>query len=439
MNPYSILSFPTRKRRQRLLAEVRSCMESAQNPESLQLTRLNELWALACREIPYYQDLRKNGIPTHFESLEAYAAHVPVFGKKNLQAEGQRAFVSLEKGKVSWSASGGSTTAEPVKFPKNRSEGNVYEGSEWYLRSLIGIRPKDPYFRIWGHRHFLGRGPERIFRLWQRDIKDRSLGIVRFSAYNLSPENVRKGILRLEASDSTYVVGFSKALEAYAEELLKIKDILQLPKLKGVIATAECFSTPSSRKQVEEAFGCPVFMEYGSMETGAMAQEVAGGEYTVAWNYHLLEAVPTDEGTHKLLVTALYPRAFPLFRYDLGDLVSGFDQNLGIRRFKSIDGRSNPLFIAPSGNRIHSVPIIHCLDPTTESVQLYQIGLRGERIAGIFLLLYPGVELNIEIDELRYRLNRVDEGLGQIPIEFISHPFLTPAGKRPVFVQLKPE
>ncbi|MFO8238277.1 MAG: hypothetical protein R6U00_08545 [Prochlorococcaceae cyanobacterium] len=412
-------------------------IEGVQSPESFQLKKLNALWSEACDRVPYYQELRAQGLPRNFGSLDAFASIVPVFEKKTLQTEGQRSFAPLEKGQFKWYASGGSTTAEPTRFPKNQSEILIQEGSEWYLRSLIGITPKDPYFRIWGHRHLLGRGPERLFRIVERDIKDKCLGMTRFSAYNLSSEKVQQGIRRLQESSSSYVLGFSKALEAFAEELLKSKGSSCLSQYKGVIATAECFSSGESRKRVEEAFGCPVYMEYGSMETGPIAQEVASGEYHVAWNKYLLEALPTAEGTYKLLVTALYPRAFPLFRYDLGDLVSGFDQTLSIKQFKAIDGRSNPIFIAPSGNRIHSVPIIHTLDPTTGSVRLYQIGLRGERIAGIYLMLLPNKQLDISIDELRCRLNKVDEGLGDIPIEFITQPFTTPAGKRPVFVQLK--
>jgi phenylacetate-coenzyme A ligase PaaK-like adenylate-forming protein len=83
-----------------------------------------------------------------------------------------------------------------------------------------------------------------------------------------------------------------------------------LPTLKGVIAAAEGFSAVRNKMIIEEAFGCQVFMEYGSMETGSIAQEISEGEYHVAWNNYFLEAVPTNDGDHKILVTALYPRWF---------------------------------------------------------------------------------------------------------------------------------
>lgn len=436
MNPLAILSLPARQRRSNLSRELHSEVGSVSSVEAYQLDKLNWLWANACDRIPYYQGLLSSGLPCHFASLDDFSASVPIFTKKILQAEGLKAFSPLEKGKFTWSASGGSTTAEPVRFPVNKSEAHVREGNEWYLRSLIGISPNDSSFRVWGHRHVLGNGPQRILKSMEREIKDKALGVTRLSAYNLAPEDVRDGIAKLLNSQVSYVLGFSKALELYAEEILALKCTPRLPPLKGVIATAECFSSPQSRLMVETAFGCPIYMEYGSMETGPIAQETCGGGYNVSWTTYLLEASPTDEGTFRMLVTSLYPRAFPLFRYDLGDLVSGFDRKVSIRRFGSIDGRSNPLFISPSGKRIHSVPIIHALDPTTGSVSLYQVGLRGDRIAGIFLMLLPGKTLNISIDELRSRLNKTDQGLGEIPIKFISKPFLTPAGKRPVFVQL---
>lgn len=436
--PLRPLSRSLRRRRIRLSEEMRDQLNSVEDYKNLQLISLNSLWSRACAEIPFYQELRQRGVPDSFASLEDYAKLVPIFTKQTLQSVGDRAFSQADNQQVVWKASGGSTTAEPTRFPRSVFENTIQESCEWYLRSLIGITPDDPYFRIWGHRHLLGRGLSRQVRIFERALKDKSLGMVRFSAYDLSQDKVRQGIKKLERAQITYVLGFSRALEAFATELIELKKTVHLPALKGVIATAETFSSDHSRRQVEEAFGCPVYMEYGSMETGPIAQEVSGEGYIVAWNHYLLEAVPTDEGTHRLLVTTLYPRAFPLFRYDLGDLVSGFNSTIGITRFQMIEGRCNPLFIAPSGHRIHSVPIIHSMEAATNSARVYQVGLTGERISGIYLVPYPGKESGIDFNEIRRRLNKVDKGLGEIPIEIIPEPLLTPAGKRPVFVQVKP-
>ena len=161
MNPFSILSLPARQRRSNLSSNLRSEIGSTSCIEAHQLAKLNHFWLSACEKIPYYQDLFSNGLPRYFQSLDAFSASVPIFTKKILQAQGQRAFSPLEKGQFNWSASGGSTTAEPVRFPVNKSEAHVREGNEWFLRSLIGISPNDASFRVWGHRHVLGNGPAK--------------------------------------------------------------------------------------------------------------------------------------------------------------------------------------------------------------------------------------------------------------------------------------
>lgn len=429
-----LLSAKTRQRRHSLAEQARSDLERTTALDELQLSKLNYLWSEAISQAPYYRELVQNGVPKEFESLDTFAASVPVFGKKQLQVHGVDAFKPLREGAYSWSSTGGST-AEPVKFPRFSSEIEIHEAVEWYMRSLVGITPDDPYFRLWGHSHILGKGPKRWLRILQRKLKDAALGMVRISAYDLSSVAVQKGLQALVRSRSRYVLGYSKALEVYAEAILKEKSF-RLPALKGIIATAEGFTSKDARDRVEAAFGCRVFMEYGSMETGPIAQETKEGGYQVAWNKYLLEAVPTDEGQHKLLVTALYPRAFPLFRYDLGDLVSGFDKALGITRFGAIVGRSNPNVVLRNGTSLHCGAITHCLK-VSSLVKSFQIGLSGNRLEKIFVIPSSTERLHLEVTDIRYRMAQVDDQLSKIPIEIINEPLLTPAGKRPTFIQLQ--
>jgi phenylacetate-coenzyme A ligase PaaK-like adenylate-forming protein len=434
MSLYSILSRRTRIRRQKLAAAMLAEIEAEPNPEHLQLQKLNAVWKQSCSNIPYYQDLVAKGLPSSFESLDDFASKVPIFTKSLCQSLENRAFAQIDLSSLQWSATGGST-GEPMRFPRLGSELTIHEKSEWYLRSLIGITPDDAYFKIWGHSHLQGNGIGRLTNQYSRKIKDKALKLTRVSAYDLSREAVQRGLKKLQRSKSTYVLGYSKALEIYAEELLKNNLTQPLPTLKGVIAAAEGFSTERNRTLIEEAFGCQVFMEYGSMETGSIAQEISEGEYHVAWNNYFLEAVPTNDGDHKILVTALYPRAFPLFRYDLGDLVAGFDQPLGIRHFTSINGREYPLIKTPNGNQVHPLLVSSCLKEF-EEVSFFQVGMKGDEIAQIYVSLRSRDREQIIFGKLRERLLSIDAGLVSIPFQIISQHRLTPAGKRPTFIQI---
>src|SRR4029453_6081329 len=121
---------------------------------------------------------------------------------------------------------------------------------------------------LWGHSHLLGTGLSGRLRRSKVVVSDRLLGYLRFSAYDLRPEKLRKAGAALVAHRPDFVIGYSVALDLFGRANTDRGPDLRSLGLRAVIGTAESFPSPDSRSRLEDLFGCPVTMEYGSVETG---------------------------------------------------------------------------------------------------------------------------------------------------------------------------
>lgn len=82
------------------------------------------------------------------------------------------------------------------------------------------------------------------------------------------------------------------------------------------------------RKEVERIFGCTVYRRYSDMELGVLAQDTGNGSpYQLNWGSFYFECLkldsdePASEGeVGRIVVTDLFNYAFPMIRYDTGDL-----------------------------------------------------------------------------------------------------------------------
>jgi hypothetical protein len=71
-----------------------------------------------------------------------------------------------------------------------------------------------------------------------------------------------------------------------------------------------------------------------------------------------------------------------------------------------------------------------------EEVSFFQVGMKGDEIAQIYVSLRSRDRERIIFGKLRERLLSIDAGLDSIPFQIISQHRLTPAGKRPTFIQI---
>ncbi|NBB16033.1 hypothetical protein GVN21_11760 [Caulobacter sp. SLTY] len=336
---------------------------------ALQLAALNAAWTESLARSPWARAQQgRLSLPDSFSSWEQYESLVPVQRKPELRLDVDA--VQTGEPEVLWRSTGG-TTAEPLRFPVFASETALAGLDGWLGRQRLGIAPDDRLFLIWGHSHLF----KGFVTGLKRRLSDAALGYTRWNAYQLTPDDLNRAADALLKSRARYVIGYASALDRFARANAHRAAELRRLNLAAVIATAEGFPRADSRQVVADCFGCPVAMEYGAVETGPMAYERAAGGYDVFWARHRLELVgpPNEAGAREAVVTCLFPRALPLLRYALGDLVlpEGTGEG-GLVGLKAVFGRSNEAVTLPDGAVIHSEAFTHTVRDAP-GVRAYQI------------------------------------------------------------------
>ncbi len=401
--------------------------------DAAQLDALNRAWRESLAVSPWARSLRDRlSAPDRFESWQEVAALVPAQRKADLRAT----LVSADGAtRVQWRTTGG-TTAEPIRFPVLESEPGVALLDQWLGRQRLGVAPHDPLFLLWGHAQMFGVGIRGVVARTKRRLTDLALGYTRWSAYRLSDADLALARRALIRSRARYVIGYSSALDRLARASLAHANEIHELGLKVVIATAEGFPRPDSREVISRCFGCPVAMEYGSVETGLLAYERLAGGYNVSWAHQRLELAPPDAaGRRELLVTSLYARALPLLRYAIGDWVEPFDATTDIRtEFRAVVGRSNDLVLTRSGLWVHSETFTHAVRDLPGLLR-YQVVCAENGLAATISYEAAAPLPEAALAEVRRRLALIEPDLAEIPIVRVERLSQSVAGKNPMVVR----
>lgn len=403
-----------------------------------QLEKFNNLWNNSIRNIPFYANLiKQKKLPQRFSSWDEFMEKMPVITKQLVQK--YSLIMSDQTRKADFWRMTGGTTSQPVQLPAWSIENQETKIDTWMARKWYGIEPDSRLFMIWGHSHLLGTGISGRINALVRMLKDRALGYYRFSAYNINSKQMRLAAAEMIKYRPDYVIGYSVALDAFTRANDDIAEKLRSLKLKAVIGAAEGFPDPDSKQRLGSLFGCPIAMEYGSVETNLLAHTYPGNEYRVFYHSYFIEAIePSDNGGRVIRITSLYPRCFPLVRYEIGDKIELLpeDEGIGIERFKGVIGRSNLAVELADGSQIHSEVFTHALRdcPGIDSYQVVQTGNRIE------LLVIRNERYNSEAETvIKTRLEKVHPGLKDVEFEFVDQLEQTLAGKTPMIIRKSDE
>jgi len=184
--------------------------------------------------------------------------------------------------------------------------------------------------------------------------------------------------------------------------------------LRGVYSTAEVLDA-GQRQVIADAFGCPVFNQYGSREIPNIACECRHGNMHVFTDMVWLESLDGQ-----LLVTSLTNRLMPMIRYAIGD--SGRLQEGDCRcgspfPLMEMDMcRQNDLILGTDGRRIHPSTFNGLLYGLTQ-IEQYQFVQNGPGKIALSMVAAAPLDDAIALD-LRARL-RHDTGL-ELEIAYVD-------------------
>jgi len=122
-----------------------------------------------------------------------------------------------------------------------------------------------------------------------------------------------------------------------------------------------------TRRTLEEFFKCKILSRYGNMECGPMAHEDGLGRgHLINEASYVIELLdlnsnePVQDGEiGRVVVTDLYNHAFPIIRYDTGDLAIKQTYSDGKSYLSQIVGRSADMIYSTNGNPVMYANLIN--------------------------------------------------------------------------------
>ena len=181
-----------------------------------------------------------------------------------------------------------------------------------------------------------------------------------FSSYHLSEKNFPAYIQALERVDPVFIDSYPSSIGTLAR-FINARGVQHKVRPRAIVTSSETL-TDRCREDIEKAFGCKVFDQYGCAEMACFIYQCEHGRYHSAPEYGVVEVVD-DEGRNlpagevgHFILTGLLNVAMPLVRYKIGDMGSLSAEACPCGRnhpvIGSLLGRADDLIETPEGHFI---------------------------------------------------------------------------------------
>ena len=314
--------------------------------------RLQSMITYAAVNVPYYRQLfASQGIKAEDIHRPEDLSVLPIIDKGTVQ-EHRSEFFSEELKRIPHSivhTSG--TTGAGLIFPLSLKAEQEQWAVWWRYRARFGIDTQTWY------AHFYGKSvvPQNQTKppFWRINKPGHQ---ILFSAYHMSDVYLPYYIDELNKRKPLWIQGYPSLLSILASFMLERG--IQLNYQPKVVTVGAESLLPQQKALIESAFNTTCRQHYGLTETVANISECPEGNLHVDEDYALVEFIPIDDNSYRIIGTTFTNFAFPLIRYDTGDVAELYEASSKCscgrngRLVKSIDGRIEDYVLTPDGRRI---------------------------------------------------------------------------------------
>jgi phenylacetate-CoA ligase len=206
---------------------------------------------------------------------------------------------------------------------------------------------------------------------WRRNYPGRQLLL---SGYHLSEDTVEAYWRALREWRPEWLHGYPSFIALFAG-LCAERGLPPIDSIRSVTCGAENLLA-SQRRAIEATFGVRVRQHYGLAESVANVSERSTGCYVVDEDYSYVEFQQSDDRSAlRIIGTNWSNPAFPLVRYDTGDMATLVATPVAPgtwREVASFDGRLEDYVILPSGARVGRLDHIFKDLVHIDEAQIYQ-------------------------------------------------------------------
>jgi phenylacetate-CoA ligase len=406
---------------------------SQDDVQKVQHRQLHALLEYANAFVPYYQDLFKQvGFhPSDFSLDPTTFQRIPLLTKQTIRQNYDRLITTEESRRSTLrQARTGGTTGEPMWFKQDQSYRDFNSAYVYHNMSWSGWQLGEPQSWLWGHVPH--QAPFRSGSI-ATQVRNGIVNRFEIDGFAVTDHNLELLTRHLVKHPGGVLWCYVSPAYRYAQFVQQRGYQVQL---RAMCTTAEPLFD-FQRQCIERAFGCPVFNNYSSIDTGSIARECDQhrGLHVSTRNCYVemlrdgQSMLPGEAG--EIVITSLTNWGQPLIRYNIEDWGKPSDRvcpcGRGEPLIEVVEGRTIDLFKMRDGRVVYA-GFLNDLIPTLEQVKQFQIVQKSLDLV-VFRLV---VESVIGKDDLA-QLEQVSKAaLGsqvEIQFEFVDSLPSTAAGK----------
>jgi len=345
----------------------------------LQDEKLRRLVRHAYRNVPYYR-ARMQELKLRPEDVQTQAdlQKLPFLTKSDVRQHLYFDILSENHSKadiLKITTSG--STGEPFVVFADRAQLEFRWAATLRSQEWTGYQFGDKCVRLW--HQTLGMDKSQVLK----EKLDAALTRRKFiPVFEMSEDKLEAMAREISGWDPVLMDGYAEALDFLAHYLKSRSDLNVRP--KAIMSSAQTLPD-SSRKLIEEAFGCRVFDKYGAREFSGIAYECEAhtGHHVVGEGFIveiMRDGMPVKPGElGEIVITDLNNFCLPFIRYRLGDLGVAVDPDFvcpcgrGLPLVGNIEGRVQSIIQGTHGRFLPGTFFAHYLKEFDHAIQKFQV------------------------------------------------------------------
>lgn len=334
--------------------EIRFIMQHPDESRALREQKLQELISFATSNTSYYKQYA--GIT---ELNKFPVVNKQVYRKHYAEFVVDKEHIPFQEGEVHIQKTSGST-GTPFEIPQDTRCRIRRIATIKAMNELVGFHSYNTLMHTRAFAHYWG-GTESI-------RYDKSLNIVYVDNANLNDKKLNDIANAIRKYKVRYIRGYVTSMEAIT--LYLVKHNIQLDPRTTFITGGELLPL-SLKNRIVEQLHCHVTSQYANEENGVFGQSaVDGNPTTIYLNLAncFVEVLKLDkdepaepEEMGRVVVTDFTNYAFPMIRYDIGDIamIDKVSKSGDLLSIKNLSGRSQDMILRTDGSAIdffNSIP-----------------------------------------------------------------------------------
>ena len=244
-------------------------------------------------------------------------------------------------------------------------------------------------------------------------------------------------------TDALTVFGYASTLDKMVKDWTKL-GFVGSDTVKTVITASEILTKDIRVTCADFWKKAVVVSRYSNMENGVLAQEIVNQEncFKINWASYFIEVLkfdsnePAENGElGRIVITDLHNKAFPLIRYDNGDVGYILKRDDDFPIMGEIYGRRADMIFDTVGNTVSPHAIDNTMWNIQGNVKQWQFIQEDKKN---YKILYTADDKELALIGIKEKLVKIQKILGDdavFEIEYVENVPVLSSGKRKAFVQ----